>query len=176
MRRLSSTWGLFFGALFVALLSVGTLVFLYAQSLGARHDIAAVEEEIVLAKRREALNHSVRAVLASSAGERAELQSYFLTEDGAVPFIEMMEGLAKRTSVSLDIESVTESPVSEASLESVRMVLRARGGWNNIVHFLALSDAIPYLHTVSDFSLERQEHSPPWVLSLVISTYKLTTP
>ncbi len=173
MKHLSPTHFSFLGSLLLLLVAGGVLAFFYTESRAAWQEVMAVRNDIALATRREALSHSVEAVLADTVGERAELERYFVGSDDAASFIETLETLARETRVTLDIESVDEARSEDATLGAVRTVLVARGSWTAVSHFLAVMDGLPTLHNIDEFSLDHADGPIQWRLTVTLTAFKL---
>lgn len=171
----SSRYLLLLGSL-AALLSLGALLSLSYESARARAAVALVQDDIAAGARREALGASIRAALAETSVDREALAVHFVPEDGTVAFIEEMEALSRQARVELDIQSVAVAPAEQTSLEVLRMVLSAKGSWQGVTHFLALVDALPVVHTLSNVSLERQEGGKTWTLIVSLGAFKQKAP
>jgi hypothetical protein len=108
----------------------------------------------------EAQKSSVKAiqnVLKGSEAEVALIESYFVSEDGAVDFIEYLEGLGREALVNLSIQSVEENKDSVRVPEKseLKFKIAVQGSWRSVYRFLHILEKIPYHVDISFVDIKK---------------------
>lgn len=78
------------------------------------------------------------------APQTEKINSYYVSGDGTVSFIEMVESLGKDAGVLATISSVSDAD------QKLHLVVTYEGSWQNCMHFISLVQTLPY-----DISINR---------------------
>jgi len=92
-----------------------------------------LQQKLVL----QEIEQSERHVISDTKQKREKLQSYFITEEEAVSFIEQLETLSTVAGVSLSISSV------DVKKEGLSVQLNTESAWTETYHFLTLVESMP---------------------------------
>jgi hypothetical protein len=114
--------------------------------------LASSEKDL---KKDESLR-TIKKSLADNAELIGKINSYFVTPDEVVSFIELIENLGKESGVSLSIGSVTTGPDSKNKddfKEVMKLRLETLGTWRDTYQFLSIIENLPYKETVEQVSL-----------------------
>ena len=110
------------------------------------------------AKKNEALS-AVKASLWENKGFLSQIDSFFVGQDGVVPFISTLETLGTSSAVKLDIGSVSEDTSkknSDTFSESLTLKLALSGSWDNIFYFLSRLQNLPYRIEITNATIGLQ--------------------
>ena len=100
---------------------------------------------------RDETFRSIETIITNSSSELNLIESYFVSQNGVVDFIESVERLATLSEIDvtinfIDVENAS-SPSSEKSAEFYEMLhikMITEGTWHDTVHFLSLLENVPY--------------------------------
>jgi len=159
--------------------------------------IVKYKQEIVQSENRELHQKSLVALVEDIGPSVEKLDSYYVSADGVVSFIEMLEKLGTSSGVAVSIDSVMVgdqggvSPDTTASstTEKLRLSVSFTGSWKNDIHFETLLENLPYNVFIKNLNLSTSfenttafstpsvsKKSPPeaeWKGKVVIDVIKL---
>ncbi len=169
---------------FASLLLLGSLFAfseLFSAVRAASSHTTELGTSLSLDAKREQQVRSMKTVLADTAPERKELETYLVARDGVVGFLERIETLGRIAEVNLEVASVgveDPAPSPGGGVELVRVMLEARGAWGNLMRLLDLLESMPLSisFTRASISTSPDERSAPWKLSLTLFAAKTTYP
>lgn len=97
---------------------------------------------------------TLRTFVTAVTPELNKLNSYLVPKDGAVAFIEELEGLGKTAGVSAKITSLDldadapgapdQSASSTNAYQDLHIAINAGGSWQDVMYFLDLFESLPY--------------------------------
>lgn len=95
---------------------------------------------------QESAVKAIQAVLSDSKEGITLVENYFIPKESVVDFIEYVEGLGRRASVQLSIQSVEDSLKSLEVPEKseLRFKITVQGSWVAVYRFLHALEKIPY--------------------------------
>lgn len=96
---------------------------------------------IAAESQKEANIESIRNIFRGTAEERGKIDSYFVSSDNIVDFLEKIEFLGKKSGVSLSFDSV-DIPSEEKNILRVRV--GTEGSWEDTFYFLSLVENLPF--------------------------------
>lgn len=102
---------------------------------------ADLGSSIAAESQKEAGIESTRNILRNTAAEREKIDSYFVSSDNIVDFLEKIELLGKKSGVALSFDSV-DIPSDEKNVLRVRA--GTKGSWENTFYFLSLIENLPF--------------------------------
>jgi len=149
-----------------AILVVYIFLFLYIAAEGRETSI--LQNDVDFVTQKESKLRSIQSTLSETEDDRTRLDTYFVSPDGIVPFIESIEGFAGVSGATIDISSVdTDLLLIETSEKSrkaekeenlfaelVRLNFKAHGTWSQVAHTLALLETLPYRVTITRATFE----------------------
>lgn len=185
----------FFIFLCIAAMGVFGWYFLYNQIIAnvtAANKIVIKQQEAGLAQKQD---QSLAAFLATSSRTASTLLESVVPASGSVPFISMVEGLAKKAVVGLKVQNVgiasaaTVAPsASTKNFDALNLSLSVQGSWAQIQTFLNMLEMLPYKVRLDKISLTQSVYtaSPAghtnmssqsfWSGSLSLSVLKIISP
>jgi Na+-translocating ferredoxin:NAD+ oxidoreductase RnfG subunit len=95
---------------------------------------------------------TVRRIVRDIQQERNELNTYFVTEDGIVTFLEDVENLTADTGAEVRVQSVAEgSPIDkDGMVASLQVTIALQGTFQEVFHSLALLEKFPKAMTMRE--------------------------
>jgi len=110
--------------------------------------ISDLSEELDLQLTREKQLKSFNDIVGDTTADRNKLDSYFVSPEGIVTFIEEIEGLALLAGLSVDIASVDvdeyfDSDKKSEIIESLNLGINTFGNWSDNFYFLNLLEGMP---------------------------------
>lgn len=185
----------FFIFLCIAVAGVFGWYFLYNQIIAnavAANKITIKRQEAQLAQKQD---QSLAAFLATSSRTATTLLESVVPASGSVPFISMVEGLAKEASIGLKVQNVgiasaaTVAPsASTKNFDALSLSLSVQGSWADIHTFLDMLETLPYKVRLDKISLTQAVYTAPttghtntplqsfWSGSLSLSALKIVSP
>jgi hypothetical protein len=156
MGQSSKTVRILISASLIAMAALGAYVWFTFQVITTSENVAVLEGTIDARTLEEEQLRSAEHLLETTEAERAALDRLFVTEESVVSFIETIESLGNTANIVTTIASVeAEEGASGSNISSVRVRLAAVGSWRDVVHFVTLIDALPFVVDVLVASFER---------------------
>lgn len=162
----------------IAIAILAVYIALFFQLKNKNEGISILKNEVENITKKDAEQRVIKDTIKETEKERAELNSYFVSSDGVVDFIETIEALATDTAISVEITSVSIKKAPEHSdiIELLRISIKTDGRWINMFHFLSLVETLPFDIFVErvNFSKEKDKiASRLWNGAFDISVAKL---
>jgi len=146
--------------------------FLFLQVKASSERTSALSNNIELQAKQENTLHSIKTLVAQTASVREQLEAYFISKEGVVSFIELLEGVGQSAGAAVSIQNVEETPLDGSDvLESLRVSITAEGSWESVVHFLGLLEYLPYESSVGDVVFSRSDSA--WRLDARVHALKV---
>ncbi|OHA87951.1 MAG: hypothetical protein A2653_01840 [Candidatus Zambryskibacteria bacterium RIFCSPHIGHO2_01_FULL_43_25] len=138
-------------------IAIWSAVAFVAWNMDNRHDavilsLSSTEKDL---KKDEDLR-AIKRSLADNVVTLERINDFFITPDGVVYFIELIENLGDGSGISLNISSVTteSDPKNKSDFkEIIRLRLETIGSWQNTYRFLSLLESLPYKGTIEQVNL-----------------------
>lgn len=87
----------------------------------------------------------VQNLIRDTESDREKLNSYFVSREGIVDFLEVIEGLEQYTGAEVSIKTIGENDTGEfENIEQLELNLTAEGSWEAVYHFFVLLESLPY--------------------------------
>ncbi len=142
----------------------------------ARDIVASEQSDQVQAK-------GLAALVASTAGDRDRLTSFFVSSDSIVSFITALEALGPQSGSALSIAAIdTDTPANAApgATAHVHAHIDAHGPWSSVMRLLALAQRMEYAVVISHVKLTAGESDPKigniWNISFDVQAPVLVPP
>ena len=147
-------------------------------------NISSIVSEIDLVVKKEVRLKSVKNLIKETEGDHIKLNTYFITDDKVVDFIENIENMAKDVGVDIEVVSVYVNDIKDDSIqknnisELLRLSIEMSGKWSNIYHFVSLVEKLPFKIDILNINLENMyngdnENPENWKGVLNLSAVKL---
>lgn len=161
-----STKTILITALALNIIAGAGYVLLYGQLQAAftRMDMLSdsVTQLLVLQDKEKSEQH----IVLDTQESRAQMNTYFITEEDTVLFIERIEGLAQIAQTNLTIDAVN---IKEEGLE---VVVTTNGSWQSVFHFLSLIEAMPFRVSVKSTTLRHtQDYGWTGSFSILVTSF-----
>jgi Tfp pilus assembly protein PilO len=146
-----------------ALLAVG-YVWMFMAVRAELTQASLVAEEVQILAKKNAYTNTVRKVVRDTEALRSELDSYFVNEEDLVTFLNDLENLGDNAGAVVTVQSVqTGKRISkDASIEELRLALKADGSLENVFHLLSLIEAFPKAISLDKVRLTRRQTEGSW--------------
>jgi Tfp pilus assembly protein PilO len=102
------------------------------------------------AEKQEALSHreqelALQSLLTDVSSNIQTLSSRVIDSNGTVPFIDMVESLARAAGTNASIDSANIGPANEGdTFETLSLSISAGGNWRQVYTFLSMIESLPY--------------------------------
>ena len=116
-------------------------------------DISIIVNEIDSSIEKEAKLKSVKKLIEDTENERKKLDTYFVTDNSVVDFIESIEALAKEVEIDTEVVSVDISENDKIS-EALLLSLEVEGLWSNLFYFVSLIEELPFKIGISKVDIK----------------------
>jgi len=156
MKDISHTKKIFFGALTFSIVSLGLYGLLFWEIRTKGQEISSLRVEADTDVKKDGTLRAAKASLVKNKELIERMDSYFISRDGVVAFIEELEKLGKDTGVLLSIGSVSaenDSKMKDDFKETLRIRLEASGPWANLFYFLSILESLPYRAQVDQMTV-----------------------
>lgn len=133
----------------IALTLAGLYWVLFLNIKWIQQDMSVLLSQVETDLKRDETFRSIELILKDSQEDLATLESYFVSENGVVGFIESLETLAAENAikVTIDFLGVEDSdgslPPEKDIKETLRLRLTTEGGWAGTMQFLGLLETVP---------------------------------
>ncbi len=102
------------------------------------------------------------------------INSYFLTKDQEVVFIENLESFAKDNKLDVEISSINiekDQVLAKNNLVYLVVKINIKGSWEGIYRFLNLVEMLPYHIFINKFSISKPEDLKNKILKGFLEVY-----
>jgi hypothetical protein len=133
-------------------------------------------------KREERVHNTIatnKQTVVEIQGDLETIDSFFVTSDGVVNFIESVEALARNQGLSIDVRNVSLEEIAGVSyaslLEELQVRIETRGSWQDNYNFLTQLESLPYSINIGLSGVEHLDDSddPAWRGSFELAVLKL---
>lgn len=156
MKDISKTRKILIMSIGAALLSWGLTSFLYLGISTQNKEVQALLVEAEKDIQKDQTLRVARTILQENKDAITELDAYFVSKDGVVPFIDQLEKLAEDSNVVISIISVASETDPKGKNDFKEpLVIRSdvTGSWNNVITFFDKLENLPYQMTIGSASL-----------------------
>lgn len=145
MKNSSSKTLLVLAALF-ALAGIGADAFIFSGVRGAEASAAALRSESDSAGMQNARIAYLQAMLQKTADDRAKIDSYLVSKDNEVAFLEEVEKVASEIGAKAKIDSVSEDTFAFATstVPALRIAMSASGTWMQVALLAEKIRSLPH--------------------------------
>ena len=167
-------------SLLVALVCAAVFGFLLERILRINRAAAELAASIEKEDQRDKQLNALQNLLAELETEQAALDSKFVSQEGVVSFIELLEESGRDAGVSVEIASVGIQPdtTTNRSYEWLRVALRTEGSWAQLFHYIVLLETIPHAMKLDQVGLSEKvtdKGISVWEGTFVVRAAKLKT-
>ena len=120
--------------------------------------------------KKEILAQSIRMMQNTALEDIKAFNNIILSDDKLVPLFEDIENSARNLGFDIEISSVEKVKSADSiGLDTIRMVIEARGSWASNLSFLNVIENLPNRVLIDESNLSKQADS--WYLRVVLSLY-----
>lgn len=130
--------------------------FLFWLIKSQNESIALLAGEVQQNSAKDDAVRSIRLLFDKNKDSLARLDSFFISKDGVVDFINSIDTLGKKYRVNLAIGEVTseiDQKIKDDFKETLKLRLDASGSWGNVIDFLTALENLPYKIKVDQVSV-----------------------
>jgi Tfp pilus assembly protein PilO len=145
MKSISQTtrWLIILAVLTLAVASGYFLLF--AEIRNTNRNISRLAGEADIVAQQSTTLRTLQSIVEITREDRAGINTFFLTEQEIVDFLEVIEGLREDTGASINVRSIGEGETLTNTLtKELHLNVTAEGSWEAVYHFLALLESLPY--------------------------------
>lgn len=155
--NMSRTQQLLILSIVLALASLAIYVALLLYIQNTNREISVLANSIGVRGQQEMNLRSVQTIAEDTLKDRQKLDTYFVSQDSVVSFIETVEQLAVPTGTLIEITTVEEHEGLEPNdaYAFLRIQFTARGSWSEIFHLISLTEALPFDVEIERTNLEK---------------------
>lgn len=145
-------------------------------------EISTWKNEVKVFKDRASKVRSISQLLEETRSEREVIDSFFVSDERVVSFIENLEALARQRGLVVSTDSIQVQDIEKSNLkQNLQVQLNTIGNWNNTFHFFKQVENLPVGLKVDSVSLnkntvlsqEADTVSHEWRMSLRLSVSKI---
>ena len=144
--------------------------------------VTAARERVQTQEGIRVQNRSLAATYKDISPDLAKLSPKFVTKDGIVKVIEMIESFGPQTGSDVTLSNIS-TPVSDpknSAFNTVEIGVTAHGSWSAVMKTLTLAESLPYASYVDKVRLDTSVLNAPgskadaskriWNLTFVVKT------
>ncbi|MEI6528097.1 MAG: hypothetical protein WCO10_00275 [bacterium] len=116
--------------------------------------------------------------------DRAKLESYFVSADGAVDFIKYLENLSVEVGVKANIQNINFQPLRDTAYantaEYISLNLSVEGTWAKVYRYVLLLEKLPFVSEVGNVDMtevtqtdEKNKTKSFWTATISLKVIKL---
>jgi len=146
----------------LTVLIVGTYVFLFYYINRTNDTITGVAGKLKEISISQAKLTAVERVLADTAAQSRQIDSFVISSDGTVGFIEMVENLAGSAGLSVSIDSVDTKAAAGTmrnDWEYLNLTISVKGNWAGVFNYLSMLERLPYLAEINSVAIQQTTNS-----------------
>jgi len=156
----------------------GIFLFTFFTIKAKNERISSLTNETEQYLERDTMLRSIQGVLADTKDDLSLINSYFVSQDGAVDFIETVESVGRQSGIAVSIGSVSVQGGEEESQsvgEMLKLGVKTEGSWKNSIYFLELVESIPFKTHLekASFLTKKGDRSGVWKGEVEFSVFKL---
>jgi hypothetical protein len=131
-------------AVLLALGSLGMYAFLFKVMEDTNTRIVALTTEASSHEQTILEAQSLRKVASEIGPSIEKVDSYYISKDGGVAFIEMIQELGRESGVVTEISSAKYVDAIASTTEKLHLSVVFEGTWKDDMHFLSQLETLPY--------------------------------
>ncbi len=167
------------GVSLVALVvSSATYIWLFIKVNDTIREAAIVSESAQLLSAQNAYTQTIRKIVRDTSDDRDKINSYFITDEKLVSFLENIENLGTRAGVSLEVQSVSVGDTidKDGLVSQLRLSLESEGTIKEVYYILSLLEAYPKALSVRRVQMNQRSDTLAWVGTFDIEVIKVLMP
>ncbi len=150
MRRKTKTKQIFETIAVMTIIALVFYVILFIQIKEKNKIVSALTNETESIIKKETKLRSVKKLVRDIERERNIIDSYFITNDNIVDFIEIIENFGKRNGLSIEITSVKVDDINSVLEKKVKtgellyVNFKTKGHFGELFQFLSILENLPF--------------------------------
>lgn len=149
-KKLSKNTIFLLAAIVLNLAAIGAYYFGYSEIKRINQSVAEVLADIDVQTAKKADDRALKNILDSTRDDRAKIDTYLLTEDDIVGFIETIENLGATSHTAVTTSSVNvDNAGSAKGTGYLTMHITTLGTYENTMHFISLVENISHQVAIS---------------------------
>lgn len=156
---------------------VFSLCFLLFRDIQKRSiTISTISNELDQVSEKQSQYLSFKDIINETKEERAKIDSFFVSNDGAVGFLELIEDQGRLSNSTTTIVSVRteDDKLASSTVEILELELEVGAKWQDLYYFLSLLENLPYNITFKNVVIKKVEDRVNyWETNFVLQALKL---
>ena len=173
--KLSNTQIRAIAAVLAVLILLGMYSTLFVIIKNKNNNISILKNQVDIKVRKDQRLSSIKQLMADLDKEIKQIDTYFVSKDGVVNFLESLEALRSVSGAYINVNSVSvnDSELNNIPYELLNVEFTARGSWRSIVKLISLIEILPLGVTIERMQLERIPSSSLWKMNTKFIVLKL---
>lgn len=165
---------IFIFSIFLVVISITVYLSLFLMIRAENIKISELRSDISTVLGKEKQLKSSQNIVEDTKDIREELDSYFISKDGVVDFLERIEAFGNVANVIVEVKSVEIEPINKSKIvDYLNVIVSAEGEWSNLFYFLDLIESQPLSISANRMNFEEGKDGSNWVLSLDFNVLKI---
>ena len=143
-------------ALAVTLVAASMYAYMFYATSASLRQANLARDIVVLEGANQSQAKSLSALAETTAYQRAEIPSFFISSDNVVAFIKALESIGPQSGSEVTLASVDADSLSKSSpgtMGLARAHVSAVGSWASVMRALSLAERMPYAVSIDRVSL-----------------------
>lgn len=132
--------------------TISAYLFIRNDAIGKAEDEATMRAEISAVSNQTLDAKLTAATYKDTASKRAQLSSFLVSEDNAVPFIDSIEAIGPAAGANVSISSLS-SAVDGAGHPMITATVTVYGAWSNVVRAVEMVENLQYASSIKNLSM-----------------------
>lgn len=173
--KLTNTQTRTIAALIGVLVLFGIYSTLFIVIKNKNNHISVLQNQVDIEVRKDQRLHSIKQLVADLDKDIKQIDTYFISEDGVVDFLENLEALGSVADVSVGVNSVSIDESTDTGLpyELLKIDFVARGSWENVMQLISLLETFPLGIVIERMQLEHLSDQSSWQANIRFTVLKL---
>lgn len=156
MESSSKVKQVFFTALVASVLIVGAYVYTFVLILDKNRQVSEFSASVQNLTEQKNNLISLKDRAKNTEKERSQIDSYFVSQNGVVAFLNRIQSLAEENGLDMAVSSVAigDSPISPDIFEIIKLSFTCIGEWSDAYRFMSLIDVMPLRIFVDNAGVE----------------------
>jgi len=154
--------------------AISCFAFLFRDVKAKNEHISSLVNQIEAEQSEENLQDSIKTLVAETTPLREKLANYFIGQEAAVSFLELLEQIGREVGATVEITSVAPSDIQQEDVESLRLMLQVTGEWSEVVRFIGLIELLPFEGKIEQVVVFKTEagSEEPWQADITFIALK----
>ncbi len=160
-------------SIIIALVTIGGYAYAYDQIFGLIDRTNTLKDELRTKELRLAHEQDLTKSADTTSEDKKKLSKFFVTKDGAIDVVSIIENSASRLSlqyVTNSIDTIDVDSLATQNKDLLKLDMTVSGSWSNVLRFVGYLESLPFAVNIE--RAEIVENGGVWRLGVVFSIVK----